>query len=66
MGLLALHGWGTVAALVGPLVVTALVARWSGVGPLEKQLTQSKPGYAEYVRGTSALVPRRPRKPARG
>lgn len=65
MGLLALHGWGTVAALVGPLVVTALVARWSGVGPLEKQLTQSKPGYADYVRRTSALVPRPPREPAR-
>lgn len=65
MGLLALHGWRTVAALVGPLVVTVLVARVSGVGPLEKQLAHSKPGYVDYVRRTSTLVPRPPREPVR-
>lgn len=62
IGLVALHGAGSVAALAGPALITAFVARWSGVGPLEKQLTQTKPQYVDYVRRTSALVPRRPRE----
>ena len=37
IGLLALHGAATVVALVGPLVITAFVARWSGVGPWRRR-----------------------------
>lgn len=42
---------------VGPLVMTVMLMRVSGVTLLEKSLKESKPGYAEYVRKTSAFLP---------
>lgn len=52
--------WGFVT-LLGPALMTFLLLRVSGVTMLDAQLTRSKPGYAEYVRRTSAFIPRRPR-----
>jgi steroid 5-alpha reductase family enzyme len=49
--------WWTV---VGPLVMSILLMRVSGVTLLEKSLKQ-RPGYAEYVRRTSPFFPRPPR-----
>lgn len=49
--------WG----LVGPLLITWLLLRVSGVTMLERGLVQSKPAYADYIRRTSAFVPWRPR-----
>ncbi|MGD9906128.1 MAG: DUF1295 domain-containing protein [Vicinamibacterales bacterium] len=46
--------WWTV---VSPLLMTWLLLRVSGVTLLEAGLSASKPGYAEYVRRTSAFVP---------
>ena len=46
---------------VGPVVMTFFLLRVSGVTLLESSLRQSKPGYAEYVRRTSAFLPRPPR-----
>lgn len=51
-------GWLT---LVSPLLMTWLLLRVSGVTLLEQGLARSKPGYAEYVRRTSAFVPWPPR-----
>jgi len=51
-------GWATV---VSPIVMTWLLLRVSGVALLEAGLARSKPGYAEYVRRTSAFVPWPPR-----
>ena len=51
-------GWMTI---VSPAIMTWLLLRVSGVTLLEQGLTSSKPGYAEYVRRTSAFVPRPPR-----
>ena len=51
-------GWTT---FVSPLVMTWLLLKVSGVALLEKGLTSTKPGYADYVRRTSAFVPRPPR-----
>ncbi len=51
-------GWATV---LSPALMTFLLLRVSGVTMLEAHLTRSKPGYGEYVRRTSAFVPRRPR-----
>ncbi len=42
--------------------MTWLLLKVSGVTLLEKGLASTKPGYAEYVRRTSAFVPRPPRK----
>jgi steroid 5-alpha reductase family enzyme len=53
--------------VVGPLVMTFLLARWSGVGPLERQMKRKKPGYEDYIRRTSTFIPRPPRQiPASG
>jgi steroid 5-alpha reductase family enzyme len=60
LGLIAVasgHAW----ALVGPLVMTVLLLRVSGVPLLERRMTRTRPGYEEYVRRTSAFVPMPPR-----
>jgi steroid 5-alpha reductase family enzyme len=60
-GLCALDApWGTVA-LVGPVLMTVLLRRVSGVTMLEPMLTRTRPGYAEYVRRTPAFFPWWPR-----
>jgi steroid 5-alpha reductase family enzyme len=54
----------TVSALwtvVGPLVMSILLMRVSGVPMLERSMGKRRPGYAEYVRRTSAFFPRPPR-----
>jgi steroid 5-alpha reductase family enzyme len=52
-------GWAWVA-VVGPLVMTILLRRVSGVTLLEKGMEQRRPGYADYVGRTSPFVPRPP------
>ncbi|MEZ5289485.1 MAG: DUF1295 domain-containing protein [Vicinamibacterales bacterium] len=52
-------GW---MAIVSPVLMTWLLLRVSGVALLEQGLGQSKPGYADYVRRTSAFVPWPPRE----
>lgn len=47
----------TALGVVGPLAITVLLLRWSGVGPLESQLKRSKPRYVEYITSTSGFVP---------
>lgn len=47
-------GWWTIFA---PAAMTFLLLKVSGVPLLEKSLTASRPGYAEYARRTSAFVP---------
>jgi steroid 5-alpha reductase family enzyme len=46
----------------GPVLITLLLLRVSGVTLLEKNLKESKPGYAEYVARTSAFVPWPPKR----
>ncbi len=48
-------------AIVGPLVMTYLLTRLSGVPLLEKKLAKTRAGYAEYVARTSSFVPWPPR-----
>jgi steroid 5-alpha reductase family enzyme len=63
IGLIALPTpWGW-AALLGPAFMTFLLVRVSGVAMLEKTIAERRPGYAEYVRRTSAFLPLPP-KPA--
>ncbi|MEO6326293.1 MAG: DUF1295 domain-containing protein [Thermoanaerobaculia bacterium] len=51
-------GWLSVAA---PALMTFLLVRVSGVTMLDAHLLATRPGYAEYIRRTSAFIPRRPR-----
>ena len=49
--------------VVGPLVMSFLLLRVSGVAMLEKTIGKRRPGYAEYVARTSAFFPRPPKPP---
>lgn len=51
-------GWAT---LVGPALMTFFLMKVSGVALLEKSLQNTKPQYADYVRRTSAFLPRPPK-----
>ena len=53
------RGW---FGIVGPVVMTVLLVRVSGVALLERSLHKRKPEYAAYVARTAAFVPRRPRR----
>ena len=58
-------GWAW-AAVVGPVVMTTLLRRVSGVSLLEKDMADRRPGYTDYVRRTSPFLPLPPREPAPG
>ncbi len=51
---LAPGGWWTI---FGPIIMTGLLMRVSGVTLLEKRLRKTKPGYEEYVETTSEFIP---------
>ena len=59
--LIALSG-GAWWSLPGPLLMSWLLLRVSGVTLLEKDIAERRPAYAEYVRRTNAFFPG-PRKP---
>jgi len=48
-------------AIAGPLVMSVLLLRVSGVTLLERHIQARRPGYADYARRTSAFFPRPPR-----
>lgn len=54
-------GWPALT-VVGPIVMSILLMRVSGVTLLERDIAQRRPGYADYVRRTSAFFPRPPRR----
>jgi steroid 5-alpha reductase family enzyme len=60
--LVALEGHGTWWSLAGPLLMSFLLLRVSGVALLEKTITTRRAGYEEYIRRTSAFFPRPPRR----
>lgn len=57
LGLVACSNPVTVAALLGPLLITFLLLKVSGVRMLEYSLKRSKPAYADYIASTSSFVP---------
>lgn len=50
------------ASVIGPIVITLLLVKWSGAGLLERRLKRSRPEYENYIRRTSAFIPMPPRK----
>jgi steroid 5-alpha reductase family enzyme len=56
---LAARGWWSI---VGPLVMTVLLLRVSGVTLLERDIGDRRPEYKEYVRRTHAFFPGLPRR----
>jgi steroid 5-alpha reductase family enzyme len=59
--LIALAVPGGFWSIVGPITMTVLLTRVSGVPMLERTIGRRRPGYDAYVRRTSAFVPRPPR-----
>jgi steroid 5-alpha reductase family enzyme len=55
-------GIGAWWALIGPVLMTWLLVRVSGVAMLESTLKKTKPQYVDYVRRTSAFVPMPPKE----
>ena len=49
---------------IGPLLLSFFLLKVSGVSLLEKDISERRPGYREYVERTSAFIPRPPRDPA--
>ncbi len=60
-GLIALAA-GAWWALLGPVLMSVLLLRVSGVTLLERDIGKRRPGYAEYIRRTNAFFPG-PRRP---
>jgi steroid 5-alpha reductase family enzyme len=58
---LAAGGWWS---LVGPLLMTFLLLRVSGVVLLEKDIGQRRPAYRDYIRRTNAFFPGPPKRSA--
>ena len=48
-------------SIAGPLLMSVLLMRVSGVTLLERHLTRNRPGYDDYARRTSSFFPRPPR-----
>jgi steroid 5-alpha reductase family enzyme len=55
--LVAVAGWGSAWTIVGPVVMSILLLRVSGVTLLEKSLVGRKPKYEEYAARTNAFFP---------
>lgn len=60
--LVALEGHGTWWTFLGPLLMSFLLLRVSGVAMLEKTISTRRPGYEEYIRRTSAFFPLPPKR----
>lgn len=50
-----------VIGFIGPVVMTFFLMKVSGVPMLERSMAKRKPGYADYMRRTSAFFPRPPK-----
>ena len=49
-------------SIVGPLLLTFLLVKWSGAALLERRLKRSRPEYADYIARTSAFIPMPPKR----
>lgn len=54
-------GAGAPWTVASPLIMTWLLLKVSGVALLEKDIAERRPGYRDYVRRTSAFIPRPPK-----
>lgn len=62
--LFASHSWPAALTIIGPVIMTWLLAKGTGKPLLEKDIVSRRPGYAEYVRRTSGFIPMPPRSAA--
>ena len=55
------HGLWTLPA---PILLTALLTRWSGVPTVEEPMRRKRPEYKDYIRRTSTFIPWPPKEAA--
>lgn len=60
--IVAASSWLGLISIVGPIAMTVILMRVTGVPLNEKGMRESKPGYDEYVRRTSSFIPMPPKK----
>lgn len=53
---------GSYIPLLSSVLMTYILIKVSGISMLEKTLLQTKPGYSEYIKTTSAIIPWFPKK----
>lgn len=58
---LSAGAWWSIAS---PILMTVLLLRVSGVALLERDLSERRPDYAQYIERTSAFIPWRPKRSA--
>ena len=62
IGIAAAETGSGIVGLIGPAVMTFFLLRVSGVPMLERSLSRRREGWDDYVRRTSAFIPRPPKK----
>ncbi|MFE0150214.1 DUF1295 domain-containing protein [Nonomuraea sp. NPDC059007] len=60
--LIAAERWPGVLTLLSPLVMTYFLLAKTGKPLLERRLSATRPGYADYVRRTSGFIPLPPKR----
>jgi len=60
--IIALGAGGAWWSIVSPLLMTVLLLKVSGVSLLEKDITERRPAYRDYIARTPAFIPGLPRK----
>jgi steroid 5-alpha reductase family enzyme len=60
--LVALGAGGTWWTVIGPLVMSFLLIKGSGAALLEKDISERRPQYREYIERTSGFIPLPPRR----
>ncbi len=63
--LVALGAGGTWWTVIGPLVMSFLLIKGSGAALLEKDISERRPQYREYIERTSGFIPLPPRRRTR-
>jgi steroid 5-alpha reductase family enzyme len=53
---------GAAWSVISPLLMTLLLLKVSGVSLLERDITERRPAYRDYIARTPAFVPGRPRR----
>lgn len=55
--LMSVHCGAPLWTSIGPIIMSAFLMKFSGVGMLEKDITSRRPGYEQYVRQTNTFWP---------
>ncbi len=55
-------GWAGIASIPGPILITLLLTKWSGVPSIEGRMRRKRPGYEAYVQRTSSFIPLPPKR----